>query len=303
MWAVALLIPAATLVAVGCGGGDKQDKPKTQTPAVKPGGEGKTAATGAGDKTALEVTATGTLKGKVTYDGNPPTPVDQTPLMEKQGDKSHCLKGPTKETLWLVGADKGVKNVVVWLRPPDGKFFKIPADQQNRKDVVTMDQPFCQFEPRVVALYTYFWDPESKKLKKTGQTFKVLNSAPIPHNTNFTPSNTLANTGKNEIIQPGKEMVYDPKPGRDTESGGEESINVACNIHTWMGGKVVVFDHPYFAITKDDGTYEIPNAPAGAELTVACWHESFGERLRKAAKTDKVTIEAGKATEKNLTVK
>src|SRR5262249_50621952 len=198
---------------------------------------------------------------------------------------------------------KGVANVVVWLRPPDGKFFKIPADQQSRKDEVKIDQPFCAFEPHVVAMYTYFWDPESKKLKKTGQTFRVLNSAEFPHNTNITPSNTLANTGKNEIIQPKKDMSYDAKPDVESKQGGEELLNVACNIHQWMNGKALVFDHPYFAVTDAKGEYEIKNAPAGAEVVVAYWHETFpGNRVKQAAKTDKVTIKAGDTTTKDFMV-
>src|SRR5262245_45316575 len=116
MLAIALLIPVAALVAVGCGGSDKQDKPKASggTPPVKPGGDGgkgpsTTASTG--DKTALEATGTGTLKGKVTFAGSPP---ERAPLKipDENKDKAHCLKGDVKDPTWIVGADKGVANVV-----------------------------------------------------------------------------------------------------------------------------------------------------------------------------------------------
>jgi hypothetical protein len=303
MLAVALMVPAAALMAAGCGGGDKQDKPKPQAPAVKPGAEGKGGAPTAstGDKTALEATGTGTLKGKVTYVGNPPARADLK-IPEENKDKSHCLKGDIKDPTWMVGADKSVQNVVVWLRPPDGKYFKIPADQQQRTDVVKMDQPFCAFEPHVVVLYTYYWDPDSKALKQTGQRFEVRNSAPISHNTNITPNNKLVNTGKNELIPAGKHMDYDAKPGSNSQPGGEELLNIACNIHQWMNARALVFDHPYFAVTNDKGEYEIKNVPAGADLVVAYWHETFGDRPKQSAKTDKVTVKSGETATKDFTV-
>jgi hypothetical protein len=303
MLAITLLIPAAALVAVGCGGGDKQDKPKSTggAPTVgKSGGEGGKAASG-GDRTALEATGTGTLKGKVTFMGDPPVPQDLK-IPDENKDKPHCMKGPTKDPTWMVGADKGVANVVVWLRPPDGKYFKIPADQQSRKDEVKMDQPFCAFEPHVVAMNTYFWDPESKQLKKTGEVFRVHNSAPISHNTNISPTNKLVNSGKNELIPAGKLMEYDAKPGSNSQPGGEEMLNITCNIHPWMNARALVFDHPYFAVTNEKGEYEIKNVPAGAEVVVAYWHETFGDRPKQSAKTDKITVKSGETATKDLTV-
>ena len=32
----------------------------------------------------------------------------------------------------------------------------------------------------------------------------------------------------------------------------------------------------YFAVTKPDGTFEIPNLPAGEELELQVWHERAG---------------------------
>ena len=39
---------------------------------------------------------------------------------------------------------------------------------------------------------------------------------------------------------------------------------IGCNIHPWMGARVGIFDHPYFAVTDDDGAFTIKLAPAGA---------------------------------------
>ena len=48
-----------------------------------------------------------------------------------------------------------------------------------------------------------------------------------------------------------------------------------------MNAKIHVFDHPYFAVTKADGSFEIANVPVGTELTVYMWHEAKGKRTAK----------------------
>jgi hypothetical protein len=67
------------------------------------------------------------------------------------------------------------------------------------------------------------------------------------------------------------------KPGKPTEAGGEQTVTFACNIHTWMKGYAKVFDHPFAAVTKEDGTYEIKNAPAGVDVELVYWHESMSK--------------------------
>ncbi|HYE65408.1 MAG TPA: carboxypeptidase-like regulatory domain-containing protein, partial [Pyrinomonadaceae bacterium] len=46
-----------------------------------------------------------------------------------------------------------------------------------------------------------------------------------------------------------------------------------------------VLRHPFYAVTGEDGSYEIKGLPAGT-YTVAAWHEKFGE------KTMQVTVPA-----------
>ena len=37
---------------------------------------------------------------------------------------------------------------------------------------------------------------------------------------------------------------------------------------------VAVVDHPYFAVTGDDGSFELPNLPPGT-YTIEAWHEKY----------------------------
>src|SRR5713101_2937115 len=136
-FAVAIfLMPVLGIFTLGCGGSDdstkdmppptkiakKGGRSESKTPESKQpaGGGGGGAAAGA---TELESTGWGTLKGMVTFDGTPPAP---TPVkMEK--DPDYCKRtDPKKLQLWQVGPNNGVANVVVWLRAPKGKCFKIP---------------------------------------------------------------------------------------------------------------------------------------------------------------------------------
>ena len=45
-------------------------------------------------------------------------------------------------------------------------------------------------------------------------------------------------------------------------------IRIECSIHGWMEASMMIFDHPYFAVTVTDGTFEIKNIPAGARSIV-----------------------------------
>jgi len=67
-------------------------------------------------------------------------------------------------------------------------------------------------------------------------------------------------------------------------------ISVFCDIHSHMSAFILVFNHPYFAITDGDGRFTIPGIPAGT-YPVAVWSEA-GE-----AEPQIVTINEGSSIE------
>jgi hypothetical protein len=226
--------------------------------------------------------------------------------MEAQQDKAHCLcdaakqAGDTVDQTWKVAKeDKGVSGVVVFLRAPERKYFVVPANQRKRTDTVTIDQPFCAFHPRVSAVNPTVYDPTAKKQVETGQKVVVKNSAPILHNTAY-QGNQLFNPGSNKPIQSKGSMPVDLKAGKTTAKTGEDLVNVSCDVHKWMSGKIAVFDHPYYAVTDEHGNYEIKNAPAGVPVEVCYWHETMGSL--KNAKTKSATLKKGDNKE-DFTVK
>jgi plastocyanin len=54
-------------------------------------------------------------------------------------------------------------------------------------------------------------------------------------------------------------------------------VKVFCHLHAQMNALIMVMDHPWFAIPAADGTFSLPNVPAG-DHTVVAWHDRIGER-------------------------
>ena len=49
-------------------------------------------------------------------------------------------------------------------------------------------------------------------------------------------------------------------------------VRVFCDIHSHMNAFVLVFSHPFFALTDADGRYRIDNVPPGTYSVIA-WNE------------------------------
>ena len=77
----------------------------------------------------------------------------------------------------------------------------------------------------------------------------------------------------------------------------EHPIFIKCDVHPWMKSYVSVFDHPYFAITNDEGRYKIDDIPPGT-YEVMAWQEKFKDKKTKEWKTlnASVTIAEGETT-------
>ncbi|MGL6096231.1 MAG: hypothetical protein ACRC7O_10600 [Fimbriiglobus sp.] len=190
-------------------------------------------------------------------------------------DKAFCTKdGPVVVEDIIVGKNGGVKNVVVWLRP-DSTDRKAAFPKDKIKPELAkaapvnrvIDQPCCQFIPRVLAA-------------RTGDTLEVKNSATVNHNINYTSDIQSFNVN----VPPGKTHKADlPLAAQGSP------ISFACNVHPWMQGRLRVFDHPYFAVTGDDGTFEINDAPAG-EWRIVYWHENGFHKGKEGVLGEKITV-------------
>ena len=72
-------------------------------------------------------------------------------------------------------------------------------------------------------------------------------------------------------------------------------VKVFCELHSNMSAVIRVFDHRWFTIPDDRGSFAIDEVPAG-EHTLVAWHERIGE-VR-----DRVTIRPGQSAEVTFTL-
>jgi hypothetical protein len=223
--------------------------------------------------------AWGTIKGQIVYDGDPIP--EQKPLNVSK-DQEHCLgKGPILSEDWVVNKqNKGVRWTFVWLSPDPGAAANLPIhptlkDIQNKE--VEIDQPRCAFVPHCLAM-------------REGQVLVAKNSSPIAHNVRWV-GNPIKNPGGSNIIPTNGSFKI------ENLKADKLPLIVECNIHPWMKGRVGVFDHPYFAVTDDNGNFEIKLAPAG-EHRLKVYHESVGWRGGAAGRNgEKITIKGGGVTD------
>ncbi len=219
----------------------------------------------------LEYKDVATITGQVTYEGDLPTPA-LIGAIAGHADASICMRGgppDTTDPTWRVDpASKGVANVVVYVQPPKDYYFKKPDDKlKTWEDAPIVDQPFCAFHPHVLVLYPQYYD--GKQLAPTGQVLKVINSAEIGHNIKVAgSSDTNPSDGQTLSAKTGQYIF-----GRIRVDKRELTMN--CDIHKWMTGYALTFDHPYATVTDPNGKFTIKNVPADVDIQFKGWHESL----------------------------
>jgi hypothetical protein len=253
----------------------------------------------------LKTNGFGSLSGKVTLDGAIPAVVNLVPKMMLHADKACCLDNKAKpiekiDQTWIVDPKtKAVQNVMVWVKAPKDTYFEIHPKFMKRKETIVIDQPHCAFLPRVSAYNPVYFD--GKQMVATGQQLLIKNSAEVPHNVRAN-GHPKFNKGFNRNLPPktALDVLKDLNAG-DQLMPQPLPIKLQCDIHTWMEGQLFVFDHPYYALTKADGTFEIPFVPAGAEVSVMAWHEGQGWVLTNKGRS--ITIKNGKKHKLDFEVK
>jgi plastocyanin len=195
-----------------------------------------------------------TLRGSLTYKG----PVPEMKPLEVDHDLDCCAKKPIYPELLLVSEEGEVRDGVVWLEGVQG-------DKPWPTEEGVLDQKECVFIPHVTVV-------------GVGQTMRFLNSDPIIHNIHTWPRENAPMS----VSQLAKGLGRPIKRTFDTP----DEIKVTCDVHKWMGAWIIVRDSPYYALTGEDGTFEIADIPPGT-YTLVIWHESL-ERVEK-----KVELGAG----------
>ena len=210
---------------------------------------------------AVQVTDGGTVKGKLIYQGEVAT---KKIIPTKDNEVCGAIR---EDPLILVGPDKGVQDAIVYLKDVQkGKALGKPAKPPE------INNHNCQFEPHVQAAPV--------------GAIVIVNSDPVMHNTHgFFGKQTVFNQAL-----PVKGMRIEKpikKPGM---------MRVECDTHGWMLGWVYAAEHPYYAVTKKDGTFSIPDVPPGS-YTLVAWQE-YTEDTEVP-----VTVKAKEATQQTIELK
>jgi hypothetical protein len=213
----------------------------------------------------------GTIKGQVVFDGKAP----ERPALPVDKDKEACMpdgKAVLSDKLVVDPKSGGVRWVQVWLVDPNGGQLPIHPDLKAIKEKkVEMDQPCCMYEPHVLGL-------------REGQVLVAKNTAKIPHSVKV-DSVVPGNPNISQLVPPGGKLEID---GWKADPKFSPSL-VGCAIHPWMSAYVRVFPHPYFAVTDENGNFEIKNAPAGNHNLVI-WQEDKGWVVQQEGKSGRLGI-------------
>ena len=190
----------------------------------------------------------GVIVGTITFDGTPPEP---RPLPMESDPRCEAEPGATSEVL-LVGPDNGLQNVFVYVKDGLGdRRYAVPTDP------VHLDQKGCRYVPHVFGV-------------QVNQPVLISNSDPTLHNVNATPEENRGFNFGQVPKTPAVTRVFD-KP--------EIGVPFRCDVHSWMNAYAGVVPHPFFAVTKEDGSFEIKGLPAGT-YTIELWHERLGTQTQ-----------------------
>jgi plastocyanin len=203
----------------------------------------------------------GTISGTVTLEGVAPPADTYTPFK----DTEICGTGERTAENMILGPDQGIKNVVV-------SITNLPEPIALDRSVTgMMDQKGCIFTPHVVQV-------------AAGAPMTFLNNDHLLHN--------IHTTGETNL------QINKAQPGymkKMTETFSlPEIIKVQCDVHSWMNAWIVVQEHPFYAVTDEQGTFTMPQVPPGA-YTLKYWHESLGEQ------TSDVEVRGSETTSADMT--
>jgi plastocyanin len=261
------------LVLSGCGGGANSETTVTLKPATRDqdvSDPGTVTGEGGEDTVAAGGSGPGNIVGQILFEGSAPS---LSPLVAKGAnvrDKEYCSVNAVPNEGIVVGENGGLANVFVYLE-------KAPSGVKPDEDLepIVLDQKGCKFIPHTL-------------LAQTGQPIQFINSDGCAHNTN---ASFVRNAKFNSTINANDSVGVTIELDRSEN----QPVKTVCDFHTWMVCYLFVVDHPFAAVTDENGNFEIKGLPPGKHR-FRVWHES-GDFLERSLTVD---VKPGEDTKVDL---
>jgi plastocyanin len=214
---------------------------------------------------AAQAGASGEIAGKVLFHGQAPH------LRRIMMDKDPVCASEHPEGVMpedgRVNANGTLPNAFVYVSKGAENLSKAaPAEP------VTLEQKECEYAPHVLGIMV-------------GQPLQVVTLDPTSHNIHIMP-------------KAGRDFDVTQQPGSSAVTtkflNPQIMVPVHCNIHPWMEAFIGVVTNPYYAVTGDQGTFQIKGVPAGS-YTLSIWTATFGTQERE------VTLRAGETASVDFT--
>jgi hypothetical protein len=218
----------------------------------------------------------GTIKGRLVWGGDT---VPKARVLQEKGKAEKnpdvCAKDQSilSHELEIDPDTKGIAYGFAYIVKPKGTNPEAIQELLAKRPKAEMDQKNCDFLPHSLAIHE-------------DQALVLKSSDPTSHNVRLAG---LTNTGFNQTVGPNGtlqvKLIKERLP-----------MEIKCDIHPWMHGHVMVFDHTFFAVTGPDGSFEIKGVPAG-EQNMVVWHEKVGYASPGRGVGMPVKVAAGEVTD------
>ena len=193
---------------------------------------------------------TASVTGSVKFEGKKP----RVRAIDMSGADAKCAEANggkrLKPDTVIINKNGTLRNAFVWVKSGlEGKTFPMPEGD------AMLDQKGCRYPPHVQGM-------------RKGQSLAIKTSDPTAHNVHgYAKVNRSFNRS-----QPAGAGDVSIRMRRDESS---PPMKIKCDIHPWMNAYVAVVDHPYYAVTGEDGSFTLADLPAGTYI-VEVWHEKYG---------------------------
>ena len=191
----------------------------------------------------MDVSGGGTIKGQALWKG----PIPKLPPLKVFADLDTCGTKVPSPVLLVDSTTQGVHRVLVYLEQVDrGKAAKEKYRMAMGKSAADPTTRSCQFQQQIFP-FVRTWE------------FSMVNFEPILHNPHLF---SHKHSSLFNIAMPTADREIETTLTRARGVG----LHLQCDVHVRVNAWAAAFDHPYFALTDQQGRFENQRNPAGVLL-------------------------------------